>query len=193
MASVAAAAAAAPAVTATTTAAAEIGSSLCPHCPMVRSCGDPPRVHRVGLHPRVTPPLGGGGERSARRKQPTRADDFPFPLPPPPSADFLPTRDCGLSMVDLADRWLCAFTHRVYGRVGSTKVVTRKLSFGPVLTSDIPMELTYTRTRCRQDFGWPQNDGREEFRRSQRDMWAEPHWQVHLTEGQRHALRCMSG
>lgn len=110
----------------TTTTAAEIDWSLYPHCSMVRSCGDPPCVHRVGLRPRVTPLLGGGGELWARREQPTRTSDFPFPLPPPPSTDFLPTRDCGLSMVNLVDRWLCALTHRMYGRTGWTKVITRK-------------------------------------------------------------------
>lgn len=125
----AAASAAAPAATVATVTALEIGWSMRPHCPIVRSYGDPPRVHRVGLRPRLTPLLGGGGERRARREQPTRAGDFPFPSPPPPSTDFLPTRDCGLSMVDLADLWLCALTHRVYGRTGSTKVVTRKFSF----------------------------------------------------------------
>ncbi|MEJ1284428.1 hypothetical protein NN561_015413 [Cricetulus griseus] len=70
----------APAAAAATTTAAEIDWSLRPHCPTVRSCGDPPRVLRVGLRPRVTPLLGGGGERWARREQPTREGDFPFSL-----------------------------------------------------------------------------------------------------------------
>lgn len=82
----AAAAHAAPAVTATS---AEISSSPRPDC----------RVHGFAKHPPTPAPTawvcapgwhrfwaGGGGERRARREQPTRAGDFPLPLyrrPPP--------------------------------------------------------------------------------------------------------------
>lgn len=43
------------------------------------------------------------------------------------------------------------------------------------------MELTYARTRFSLDFGWPQDDGREEFRSIQSDMWAESYQSVYFT------------
>lgn len=69
------------------------------------------------------------------------------------------------------------------GALGRRKWSRGNSAFGPTLTSYIPMELTYARTRCRQDFGWPQDDGREEFRSIQSDMWSELHLCVHLTIG----------
>lgn len=141
----------------------------------------PPRPHRRVCAPcaRVgTAPGRGRGELWAFGGQPTPAGDFPLPPPPPPSPLFLPTRDCGLSMVDVSIYRLCAFTHRVYGRTASTRDVgTRNRASVirvSVLPSSILTELTSARTRCRQDFGWPRDYGREEFRSVQGHVWAEP-------------------
>jgi hypothetical protein len=94
-----------------------------PHCPVLGS-PEPPACPPRGSAPRVHEwaPRGGGGDPGI---------SLFTSLTPPPSRLILPTRDCGLSMVDIPVYRLRASTHRVHGRTVSARdVVTRKSGSG---------------------------------------------------------------
>lgn len=113
----------APAATAAATAVGTGGSPR-PHCPVLGSaCPAACRPRGSPRGPGWEPLLGGGGSGLSGSVAGGRLFTS---LTPPPSR-LLPTRDCGLSMVDISVYWLRASTHCVHGcTVSARDVVTRK-------------------------------------------------------------------
>lgn len=112
-----AAVSAAPAAPAAITTATAAGSRLVRASSLSGSLRSPPRDLRVvGLRPRDgTAPVRGRGSSGLSENSPRERATFHFLCHRRPRRRFLPTRDRGLSMVDIAVYWLCAGTHRVCG------------------------------------------------------------------------------